>query len=222
MFLNFVHDGIRRRTGIAGPRRARFQLFAGHMLPLGQAALARNCTVTRKHLQAAPRCLRRRSPPVSFIGGTGVGRSGWSLLRGIATMRNRWLRLAAFLFAGAALQLPLLNGAAAEPYSAEDMLSECQTLLSSAKKTDDPDAIELDNTFSTGTCWGAFLSIQQLITMKMAGAKTPLFRVCVPEQTTLVQLIQIFDAYARLHPKRLNEPFTIVATAAMHEAFRCR
>jgi hypothetical protein len=137
-------------------------------------------------------------------------------------IRNRLLRTGAILFAGALLQLASLQAAAAEQYSAEEMLSECQSLLSSAKKTADPDAIELDNTFSTGSCWGAFLTIQQLVTIKMAGAKSTMFRVCVPEDTTLVQIIQIFDVYARRHPERQSEPFTIVAIAALHDAFRCR
>ncbi len=137
-------------------------------------------------------------------------------------MLNRWLRIAACLFAAAALQPLLVQGAAAAPYSAEEMLSECEQLLSTAKTAADPDAIELDNTFSTGTCWGAFLSIQQLATLKMAGAKKPIFRDCVPEETTLIQLIQIFDAYVRRNPQRQDEPFTVVALAALHEAFKCR
>jgi hypothetical protein len=135
---------------------------------------------------------------------------------------NRWLRIGAAVIAVAAMQLLPVQEAAAEPYSAADMLSECQALVSSAKATSDPDAIELDNSFSTGSCWGAFLSIQQLVTIKQAGARNPMFRVCVPEDTTLVQIIKIFESFARRHPERDSEPFTIVAIAGLHEAFRCR
>lgn len=137
-------------------------------------------------------------------------------------MLNGWLRIAAFVLAGAAMQPLFVQGAAAAPYSAEEMLSECEQLLSTASTAADPDALELDNTFSTGTCWGAFLSIQQLATLKTAGAKSSIFRVCIPEETTLVQIIQIFDAYARRHTERKDEPFTVVALASLHEAFRCR
>lgn len=137
-------------------------------------------------------------------------------------MLRRWLRISVFLVAGAALQLALEHRAVAEPLSAEEMLTDCQALLSTAKTTTDPEAVELGNTFATGACWGAFLSIQQLVTVKIAGAKNPAFRVCVPEDTALVQLIQLFDAYARRHPERRREPFTIVAIAALHEAFRCK
>ena len=135
---------------------------------------------------------------------------------------NRWLRIGAAAITVAAMQLLPVQKAAAEPYSAADMLSECQTLLSSAKTTSDPDAIELDNSFSTGSCWGAFLSIQQLVTIKQAGARTPMFRVCVPEDTKLVRIIEIFASFARRHPERESEPFTIVAIASLHDAFRCR
>lgn len=135
---------------------------------------------------------------------------------------NQWLRIGVAVFAVAAMQLLPEQKAAAEPYSAADMLSECQALLSSAKTTSDPDAIELDNSFSTGSCWGAFLSIQQLVTIKQAGARSPMFRVCVPEDTKLVQIIEIFASFARHHPERESEPFTIVAIAGLHEAFGCR
>jgi len=142
---------------------------------------------------------------------------------------SKWLRMGALLLAGAMLPAPLVreapaqpHPAAAEPYPAEEMLSDCRTLLATASAAADAGEIELDNTFPTGTCWGAFLSIQQLATIKIAGAKQPVFQVCVPEDTTLIQIIQLFDAYARRHPERLSEPFTIVALAALHEAFSCK
>ncbi len=116
-------------------------------------------------------------------------------------MLNWWQRIAAFFLACAAFQLLVASGAAAEPYTAEEMLSECHALLASAKATADPDAVELENTFSTGACWGAFLSIQQLVTLKMHGAGSPMFNTCVPGDVTLVQLIQLFDAYGKAHPE---------------------
>ncbi len=137
-------------------------------------------------------------------------------------MLNKWLRIGAFLFAGAMQQPMLAPRAAADPYSAEEMLSQCQELLSTAKAAEDPEAIELDNTFATGTCWGAFLSIQQLAALKIAGTKRLMLHVCVPEEATLIQIIQLFDAYARRHPERLGEPFTVVAAAALHDAFPCK
>jgi hypothetical protein len=136
-------------------------------------------------------------------------------------MLNWWQRIAALFLAFAALQLSLACGASAEPYTAEEMASECQALLASAKATADPDAVELENTFSTGACWGAFLSIQQFVTLKVDGARSPMSRACVPEDITLVQFIQLFGSYTKAHPERDGEPFTVVALAAIREAFRC-
>jgi hypothetical protein len=135
---------------------------------------------------------------------------------------HRWLRIGVFLFAAAVLELSLYDGAKAEPYTAEEMVSECESVLSSAKATSDPDAIELDNTFSTGACWGAFLAIQQLVSVKMSGAKKMMFRVCLPEDTKLVQLIQVFDAYVKRHPERSGEAFSIVAIGSLYDSFHCR
>ncbi len=136
-------------------------------------------------------------------------------------MLKWWQRIAALFLAYAAFQLLLACGATADPYTAEEMASECRSLLASAKTTADPDALELENTFSTGACWGAFLSIQQFVTLKVDGARNPMFRACVPEDVTLVQLIQLFGSYTKAHPEREGEPYTVVALAAIREAFRC-
>jgi hypothetical protein len=132
-----------------------------------------------------------------------------------------WQRIAAFSLACAAFQLLLACGVLAEPYTAEEMASECRALLASAKATADPDAVELENTFSTGACWGAFLSIQQFVTLKADAAKNPMFDACVPVDVTLVQLIKLFASYAKAHPVRDGEPFTVVALAAIRETFQC-
>ncbi len=136
-------------------------------------------------------------------------------------MLYRWQRIAALLLACAAFQPLLASGALAEAYTAEEMASECRALLGSAKETAEPDAVELENTFSTGACWGAFLSIQQFVTLKADGAKSPMFQACVPGDVTLVQLIQLFASYTKAHPERDSEPFSVVALAAIRESFQC-
>jgi hypothetical protein len=82
--------------------------------------------------------------------------------------------------------------------------------------------IALDNTFSAGNCWGAFSSLQQVIVIRDVGAKHPILQICAPEETTLVQLIRLFDSYARRHPERMQEPFIEVALAALGSAYPCR
>ena len=135
---------------------------------------------------------------------------------------TRWLRAGAFLLAGAALLLPLSGPALAEPATAGEMAEQCSAVLSSAKAAADPDALELDNTFAAGTCWGAFLAVQQFATLKISGSRRMMFRVCLPEDTKTIQLILVFDAYLRKHPERQEEPFTIVAMGSFYQAFPCR
>ncbi len=114
---------------------------------------------------------------------------------------------------------PLL---AEQTTTAAEIAEDCESVLSSAKATSNPASVELDNSFATGTCWGAFLAIQQFASVKMSGTKHTMFRVCVPEDTQLVQLIRIFDAYLKKHPERQEEPFTIVAMGSFYDVFRCR
>jgi Rap1a immunity proteins len=136
-------------------------------------------------------------------------------------MLYRWQRIAALLLACTAFQLLLASGALAGPYTAEEMASECRGLLASAKKTADPEAVELEDTFSAGACWGAFLSIQQFVILKAEGAKSPMFQACVPGDVTLVQLIKLFASYTKAHPERDGEPFAVVALTAIRGAFQC-
>ena len=121
------------------------------------------------------------------------------------------------------LYLQLLSAAAGETrYSTKEMLSDCESIVSAVKATGDPDQIELENTFSTEHCWGAFSSLQQVIALRDVGAKYPLLQICASQETTLVQLIKQFDSYARRHPEKMQEPFIKVAVAALGSAYPCR
>ena len=76
------------------------------------------------------------------------------------------------LFAGAVLLASLTAPRAEDKFSAGEMLSSCQAIEDSAKTAKNLDELELDNSFTSGTCWGAFLSIQQFIVTKVEGGKT--------------------------------------------------
>jgi hypothetical protein len=126
------------------------------------------------------------------------------------------------LFAGAVLLASLAAPRAEDKFSAGEMLSSCQAIEESAKTANNLDELELDNSFTSGTCWGAFLSIQQFIVTKVEGGKTAILQICTPPETTLVQIIQIFDLFVRSNPKRQDEPFTKVAIAALRSAYPCK
>src|SRR6478752_1516652 len=91
------------------------------------------------------------------------------------------------LFAAAVLLAPLTAPRAEDKFSASELLSSCQAIEESAKTARNLDELELDNSFTSGTCWGAFLSIQQFIVTKVEGGKTGILQICTPPETTLVQ-----------------------------------
>ncbi len=126
------------------------------------------------------------------------------------------------LLAGAVLLASMTAPRAQEKFSAGEMLTSCQPILDAAKTAKNLDELELDNTFASGTCWGAFLSVQQFIVTKVEGGKNTILQVCTPPETTLVQIVQIFDLFVRSNPKRQDEPFTKVAIAALRSAFPCK
>ncbi|MBT3070210.1 hypothetical protein KKP04_04920 [Rhodomicrobium sp. Az07] len=106
-------------------------------------------------------------------------------------------------------------------YTTADMLADCNSILRLAKPGANPDELELEDTFTTGHCWGAFHTVQQLLITRLETDNDPLLRICVPEGVSLLQLIQIFDRYARLNPDSQTEPFTAVAMAALRSGFPC-
>jgi hypothetical protein len=131
-------------------------------------------------------------------------RSGGALIAGLA-----------FLLSGSVVH-------ADDRYTAGDMLTDCQAIIEASKASGNPDELELDNTFATGTCWGAFLSLQQFAATRFEGGKNTLLRTCVPPDTTALRIIQVFYLFAQSNPGRQQEPFTKVAIAALRSAFPCK
>ena len=126
------------------------------------------------------------------------------------------------LLTAAILLASLTAPSAEEKFSAREMRSNCETILNAAKAAKNEDELELENTFTAGTCWGAFLSIQQFIVTKVEGERTTILKTCVPAEATLLQIIQVFDLFVRSNPKRQDEPFTKVAIAALRSAYPCK
>lgn len=102
--------------------------------------------------------------------------------------------------------------------TAEEMVSACK-LISEASVSSGQ--VELPTDFRSGLCWGAFASIQEIVTWIPAKDSKPLLGVCAPSTSTRTQLIQIFLAYSKLHPEKVNQDFTIVALDALANAFPC-
>jgi hypothetical protein len=72
----------------------------------------------------------------------------------------------------------------------------------------------------TRFCWGAFGAIQELSTV-LWDDDTPMLRVCVPAESTRLQLVKIFSKYVDDHPEISHQPFAIIARQSLAEAFPC-
>jgi hypothetical protein len=131
-------------------------------------------------------------------------------------------KTAGVLFAG--IVLLLSNGAvhAEDKYSAGELFADCQAIVQSSKGAGVAEELELDNTFATGTCWGAFLSLQQIVVTKKEGGKNTLLNLCVPQNATMLNMIQVFALFLQSNQKRQEEPFTKVAIAALRSAYPCK
>jgi hypothetical protein len=104
--------------------------------------------------------------------------------------------------------------------SAEEMASNCKGIVD-AKIVNDQIAVPSD--FQSGVCWGAFGTIQTIVTIvpRSFPQNGPLFEVCLPHEGTRSQLIRIFMAYTERHPERLHEDYFFIATTALKQAFPC-
>ncbi len=121
-----------------------------------------------------------------------------------------------------ALFLVSYGAFAEDRYSAGEMLSDCQEVVDSVKVSKNSDELDLENTFASGRCWGAFLSLQQLVVTKIEGKNTSLLNICAPPETTSLQIIQDFVSFVQQNRRRQDEPFTKVALAALRSAFPCK
>jgi hypothetical protein len=123
--------------------------------------------------------------------------------------------LLAMLAAGTLVMMPPI--AAGEP--ARDMVSKCsQTFATTAVEGD---AVSIPRTDSAGWCWGAFEVLQRVIVYADEN-NIRFFRICPPPESTRLQIIATFLAYAKRHPEQLNREFTDVAMEGLVESYPCR
>src|SRR5437764_934354 len=119
----------------------------------------------------------------------------------------------------AMLALVPLIASTALAESAEEMLSSCKKITNDAKISNDRVFMPAD--FQSGTCWGAFITLQAVIVRTTGEGNTRVFGICSPADSTRTQLILVFVEYARRNPRLLNEEFFSIALQALQEAFPC-
>ena len=122
------------------------------------------------------------------------------------------------------IPLVLLIGAgliglkSAQAESALEMASLCRPVAKS--KMDADSIVWMPRTYESGMCWGAFAAIQTAFNI---GDEGQLYlRVCLPENSTRLQLIRVFLRYVDEHPESEHEDFVIIGILAFREAFPCQ
>ena len=102
---------------------------------------------------------------------------------------------------------------------AREMVGKCRLTVASLQV--EAEHVMLPNTESAGWCWGAFEVLQRLIVYSDQ-SNQHLFRICAPPESTRVQIINIFLAYAKRHPEQLDQEFTDVALDSLIKSFPCK
>ena len=103
--------------------------------------------------------------------------------------------------------------------TAGEMQSRCIGVAKAVKGSDQ--SIEFLATPDSYRCWGAFTAVQELVTITDA-TDGPLLEVCVPSDSTRLQMITIFQKYAGDHPEDGHLTFGYVVLKALWKAFPCK
>lgn len=139
--------------------------------------------------------------------------------RARAEVTMRWVALV-LLLAMPAIVVPSDQPIVREDDSAKAMLGFCRKLL--AGMDENGDVIRFTQNYETGTCIGAFSTIQHLSTFVIRDDKTPALRICAPPDSRMTDFIWVFVEYGRRNPKKINGGFAQVAMQALWEAYPCK
>jgi hypothetical protein len=82
------------------------------------------------------------------------------------------------------------------------------------------------HTYESGLCWGAFIAMEALSGDYDVNTNASLIHVCHPMDgstaQTVVQMVRIFDSYARQHPETQHQKFELTALSALWSVFPCK
>ena len=101
--------------------------------------------------------------------------------------------------------------------TAEEMLSGCRAIAQAPVRAN---GIVVPNTSDTQMCWGAFLVVNALTGFFDETGK-PILGACVPDESTLTQLVAVFVEHVDRNPAVRSQEFTRVAINAVLQAFPC-
>ena len=122
------------------------------------------------------------------------------------------------VFAG--LTLLTFNSATAQIGGTLELQTNCEHALAGMKIEGDKMLLPLGGG-DAYQCFGFINAIQQLSAVTVEGRT--LTNLCLPEKSTLAQLVRVVVAYGQRHPEKLSEGnAAIFVINALADAFPCR
>ena len=113
-----------------------------------------------------------------------------------------------------ALVMVFALGCGCHAETTEEMVSSCEAI--SAAGVISGGQVSLPQDFDSGVCWGAFATIQTVITLcRPKTTSRPFLSGCVPAGSTRTQLIQVFLVYAQSHPEEYQKDYFLVALTSL-------
>jgi hypothetical protein len=113
----------------------------------------------------------------------------------------------------------MISPSVAEAETAREMFAKCDQTFAGAAI--DGETVSIPQTDSAGWCWGAFEVIQRIV-VYADESNIRFFRICPPPESTRLQIIGTFLAFAKRHPEQMDREFTDVALDSLVEAYPCR
>lgn len=119
-------------------------------------------------------------------------------------------------------------GAALAGTSTMEMMGLCKPLVDAVPLPNGK--VEVITTFESGICWGAFITLQGLSADRLhqnginerLNQNESVLGACPPAESTLIQMVRIFDAYARQHPEVQHQRFELTALASLRAVYPCK
>lgn len=104
-------------------------------------------------------------------------------------------------------------------YTSAELRSECKELVSSLKM--EGNLATFSDSRQTAHCWAFIRAVQQLSKLKWDSEDHHALHVCVPEETTLTQIIQQYMDFTERHRELEEEHAAIAVVFSLQEQWGC-
>jgi hypothetical protein len=108
----------------------------------------------------------------------------------------------------------------ASAFTAGEMYQFCKPLAETSQVGARPGMVNVPRTPESGICMGTFQLLQEVSRIQGQDGGSAL-HLCLPVESTMFQLVQVYVVYAAAHPEAYHRQFFFVMHDAMTNAFPC-